>query len=69
MANKTQVSSKGNRRESVLKTLDRAAEIVSDWPDWKQDALGSLRLPSSTASRSSPKQELKKSNHPHQSPV
>ena len=30
-------------QDSLLETLDRAAEIVGSWPPWKRDALGNLR--------------------------
>lgn len=29
-------------QDSLLATLDRAAEIVAGWPSWKQNALGTL---------------------------
>lgn len=29
-------------REDFIKSLDRASEIVSEWPEWKQNALGRI---------------------------
>lgn len=48
-------NSKNDRRQSFQKSLDRAAEIVSKWPDWKQNALGKLRDSSSSSGSSHPK--------------
>lgn len=61
MAKKSQVNLKAKKQDSLLKTLDRAAEIVNGWPDWKQGALGSLHLPSYPASNSLRKHRGKKS--------
>ena len=53
MSTDPQTDSNAQKRSSVLKTLDRAAEIVSKWPNWKQDALGRLHVPLSSTSTSS----------------
>jgi len=34
---------KTTEHEKFLQTLDNASEIVSKWPEWKQNALGKLR--------------------------
>ncbi len=31
--------------DSLLETLDRAEKIVSKWPPWKRNALGTLYMP------------------------